>query len=110
MRSKPERPEGFPLNPHRCGQWSKSVKGKDYYFGPWDDPDTALLRYFKLLDELGIRQPPKPRTTEPSVVDDASVVGKLPPPRVPKVETPEPGKKPDKPYVGFPLYSHRNGQ
>lgn len=45
-RSKPAKPtDGFPLFPHENGRWAKKIDGKLVYFGPWEDPATALRLY-----------------------------------------------------------------
>lgn len=39
---KPAKPyPGFPLTANGNGQWSKKIRGKVFYFGPWVDPDAA---------------------------------------------------------------------
>jgi len=43
VREKPAKPyPGFPLTAHPRGHWCKLVKGRTYYFGPWDDWQHAL--------------------------------------------------------------------
>ncbi len=43
---KPCKPyAGYPLFPHAAGVWAKKIDGWLCYFGPWADPDGALLRY-----------------------------------------------------------------
>jgi integrase len=46
QNSKPERPNPeFPLYAHNAGYWAKKINGKTRYFGPWDDPEGALINY-----------------------------------------------------------------
>jgi integrase len=42
----------FPLTVHPCGQWSKKVCGKVYYFGPLSDRDAAIQLWIKERDYL----------------------------------------------------------
>ncbi|MEZ6102478.1 MAG: tyrosine-type recombinase/integrase [Pirellulaceae bacterium] len=45
-QDRPKKPHpDYPLFPHLSGQWAKKVKGKLYYFGRWEEPDTALANY-----------------------------------------------------------------
>jgi hypothetical protein len=57
--TKPAKPRAdFPLFAHGNGQWAKKVKGRLRYFGPWDDPQTALARFLGTTPEVsnGCRQ------------------------------------------------------
>lgn len=56
---KPRKPKGFPLTPNGNGQWSKKIKGKVHYFGPWADPDGALARYLEAAANLAAGRPAK---------------------------------------------------
>jgi integrase len=50
--NKPPKPyPDFPLTAHPAGYWCKKIKGKIYYFGPWDDPDGALKKYQEKKDD-----------------------------------------------------------
>jgi integrase len=45
---KPEKPNpNFPLFAANNGQWGKTIRGKNVYFGVWADPDAALELYYK---------------------------------------------------------------
>lgn len=69
-RVKPAKPhKDFPLVAHPNGQWSKQVRGKVYYFGPWEDPDGALARYLEVKDDIHAGREPKPKTDELTVRD-----------------------------------------
>lgn len=49
----PEKPyPEFPLTPHASGKWQKKIRGRIYYFGRLDDPDTALKEYLHARDYL----------------------------------------------------------
>jgi len=59
---KPAKPHrDYPLTANGNGQWSKKIRGKVYYFGPWADPDAALKRYLEVKDDLLAGRRPRPR-------------------------------------------------
>jgi len=61
-RKKPKKPHpDFPLTANGNGRWSKKIKGKVYYFGPWADPDGALKRYLDVKDDLLAGRNPRPK-------------------------------------------------
>jgi len=56
---KPSKPyKEFPLFPHAAGVWAKKIRGKFFYFGPWDDHKGALDKYLKERDYLYAGKPP----------------------------------------------------
>ena len=79
--AKPKKPhKDFPLFPHANGQWAKKVKGKLYYFGPWDDADGAIQQWIADRDDLLARRKPRSRNSSELTVKgllDAFLTGKL---------------------------------
>ncbi len=60
-RRRPNKPyPDFPLYAHAAGQWCKTIRGRDHYFGPWQEPHEALERYLSVRDYLhgGVPLPP----------------------------------------------------
>ncbi len=57
---KPEKPrKNYLLFPHGNGQWAKKIRGKQYYFGAWDDPAVAEDKYLAEREYLQAgRKPP----------------------------------------------------
>jgi integrase len=63
--TKPEKPRpDWPLTPHPNGQWSKKLRKRVYYFGPWNDPDGALKRYLDTRDDLLAGRTPRARNDD----------------------------------------------
>ena len=58
--TKPRKPYAeFPLFAHQNGQWAKKIKGKQWFFGVWSDPDTALAKYLDQVDEIQAGRDPR---------------------------------------------------
>ncbi len=59
---KPRKPRpDFPLTANGNGQWSKKIRGRVFYFGPWDDPEGAVSRYLDVRDDLQAGRTPRAR-------------------------------------------------
>ncbi len=59
--NKPSKPYAdYPLTPHPTGRWCKKIKGKIFYFGPWNNPDGALDTYLKEKDARYAGREPQP--------------------------------------------------
>jgi len=52
-KKPPKKPyKEYPLFAHQSGQWAKTIKGKQHYFGVWDDDKGALAEYLRVKDYL----------------------------------------------------------
>ena len=51
----------FPLYAHANGQWAKTIRGRKYFFGVWNDPSSAETEYLRQKEYLqaGVKPPAK---------------------------------------------------
>ncbi len=71
-KAKPKKPsKNFPLFAHSRGYWCKKFKGKQYNFGPWDDPQGALKAWkeFEAKHVLGMQPKTSSESGGATVVD-----------------------------------------
>ena len=64
------RPD-FPLYPHLSGKWAKTIRGKSYYFGRWDDPHSAESEYLAVAEDLRASRVPRSGATAGPTIRDA---------------------------------------
>jgi hypothetical protein len=71
---KPSKPyPDFPLTAAGSGQWSKSIRKRRYYFGPWADWKGALELYNAQRDHLYAgTTPPEVGVTVAGILNDYS--------------------------------------
>lgn len=53
-------PDKFSLRLHKTGQWTKRVRGRQYYFGT--NQDAALKEYVRVRDDLEAGRKPRPKS------------------------------------------------
>ncbi len=59
---RPKKPyPSYPLYAHANGQWAKTIRGREHYFGPWADHHAALENYLYQKADLEAGRKPKPR-------------------------------------------------
>jgi integrase len=72
---KPSKPyPEFPLYAHAAGYWAKKIRGRFYYFGPWEDPDGALTKYEEQKGALHSGKSPKPDSDATTVKDICNTI------------------------------------
>ena len=77
MNTKPPKPyPEFPLFAHNNKQWCKKIKGKQWFFGVWADPDAALRKYLNEIDEIQAGRDPR-RTGVVRVSSDQLTIADL---------------------------------
>jgi integrase len=58
--TKPKKPyPEFPLFAHASKQWAKKIRGRMWYFGVWDEPDSALKKFTDEIHEIQAGRDPR---------------------------------------------------